>query len=428
MSVTFEKKVVSDSLIELTVTVPPEDMEKYINQAAVDLSKHIDLKGFRPGKAPRKVVESRFGVGALFQEAVNLALPKTYSDIILDEKIESLGQPEIDVKKAAHGNDFVYVAKVYVVPEITLPKYDSIKVKKEEVKTTKKEVDEALEELRKSRAKSVVVDRAAKKDDQVMVNFETFLGKVPVENGKSENHPVVIGEGKFIPGFEDEIVGLKKGDKKEFDLVFPKDYHAKHLADKKVHFKVDVIDVSERTLPKLDDAFAKDMGDFKTIDDLRKKMEENITHEKEHKESDRLEGEMLDALSAKVKVSLPENLIEQEKKKMLDEFRHMIESQGGDFSQYMETQKTDEKKLLKGFQKDAEKRVRASLVLRKVAEVEKIEVPSEEIEKELEVQKMQYSFNPDVVKRIESDEYFEYMRNILKNRKSIEFLKKKIIK
>lgn len=424
----FKKKQVSPSKIELSVTVSAEEMEKYMEQAVKTISKEIKVEGFRKGHVPRNVVEQRVGQGSVFQEATNIALPKTYAKIVLDEKIEAVGNPDIDVKKAAYGNPFEYVATVYVIPEFKLPDFSKITVKKTEVKVEKKEVEDAISEMQKQRATTNPVDRAAKKDDLVLVDFDVLQDNVPIENGKSKDHPVVIGEGKFIPGFEDKLVGKKKGDKDEFELEFPKEYHAKHLAGKKATFKVEVKDIKERVLPKLDDAFAKELGDFKGLDDLKKKLEENIKQEKENRENEKTEEEMMKKIGEKVEVELPDILIVQEKQRLLDEFRQMVEGQGGDFAQYLESQGKTEETLLEEFKDRAHDRVRAGLILRKFAEVEKIEVPEEEIEKELVLQEQQYAFNPELVERIRGAEYHEYMEGILRNRKVIELLKEKTIK
>lgn len=424
----FNKKQLSPSKIELTVTVSVEEMETYMNEAARKISQDVTIQGFRKGKVPRNVIEQRFGQGSVFQEATNIALPKTYSKIVVDEKIEAVGNPEIDVKKAAHGNPFEYVAIVYVIPEFDAPDISKVSVKKEKVTVEKKEIEEALEEIRKQQATEKDVDRAAKKGDLVVVNFDVLQDGVPIENGKSANHPVVIGEKKFIPGFEDKLIGKKKGEKDEFELKFPKEYHAKHLAGKKALFKVEVKEVKERELPKLDDAFAKKVGKFESLKDLQEKLEENITHEKQHREDDKAEEAMMKKLADMLTIEIPEILISEEKKRMLDEYKQMIEGQGGNFEQYLETQSKTEEQILDEFSEKSVERVKAGLLLRKFAEEMNTKVEDEEVAKEIQLQEAQYAYYPHVMEKLKSPEYKDYMRGILRNRKVLEHLKAQIIK
>ncbi len=423
----FKKKQLSPSQIELTVSIPPEEMEQYMDQAVETISKDIKIQGFRNGKAPRKVVEQRVGQASVFQEATNIALPRTYAKIVIDEKIEALGNPDVKVQKAAYGNPFEYTAVVYIIPEYSLPDFSKISIKKKKVTADAKDIELALAEVQKQRATTKLVDRAAKKTDLVIVDFDVLQKGVSIENGKSKDHAVVIGEGKFIPGFEEKLIGKKKGDTDEFELTFPKEYHAEHLAGKKATFKVEIKEVKENILPKLDDGFAKEMGEFKDLKDFKKKLEENIIHEKQHKEDERVEEEMMKKIIDKIKIEIPDVLIVQEKQRLLEEFRQMVEGQGGDFSQYIESQNTTEEKLLEDFRERAVARVMAGLVMRKVAEEQKISVEATEVEKEIDVQAQQYAFNPEVVERIRSKEYHEYMEGILVNKKVIDFLKKTII-
>lgn len=424
----FKKKEISPSQIELTVSVPPEEMEQYMDQAVESISKDIKIQGFRNGKAPRTVVEQRVGQASVFQEATNIALPRTYAKIVIDEKIEALGNPDVKVQKAAYGNPFEYTALIYVIPDYSLPDLSKISVKKKVEKVEDADIELALTEVQKQRATTKVVERAVKDTDLVLVDFDVFQKGVSIENGKSKDHAVTIGEGKFIPGFEEKLIGKKKGDTDEFELTFPKEYHAKHLAGKKATFKVEIKEVKENILPKLDDAFAKEMGEFKDLKDFKKKLEENIGQEKQKKEEERTEEEMMKQITEKIDVEIPDILIVQEKQRLLEEFKQMVEGQGGDFSQYIESQKTTEEKLLEDFKERAVARVMAGLVMRKVAEEQKISVEDAEIEKELDIQAQQYAFNPEVVERIKSKDYREYMAGILVNKKVVEFLKKAIIK
>ncbi|MBU1118527.1 trigger factor [Patescibacteria group bacterium] len=419
----------SPTEVELEIEVSPEEMEKYLDMAAKTLSNKVKIEGFRAGKVPRNILEMKVGKAALFDEAVNIALPKTYTQAVIDNNLEPVGDPEISPKKAAVGNPFIYVATVTILPSFTLPDLSKISVKKKEkVTVSKKDVEKTLHTLAEQRAKTTAVDRASKKGDEIVIDFKIYRDKVQIENGDYKDFPATIGDSKFIPGFEDKVVGLKKGDKKEFDLTFPKDYYEKILAGKKATFKVTVKDVKEKELPTIDDAFAQSLGGLKDLKDLEKKIEENLTVEAEKKENERQEKEILEKVNEKITVDLPKKLVAGEQEQLLREFQQMVERQGGAFDEYLESIKKTKEQLLKEFTKSAEERVKTALMLREVAKKEKLTITEEEVEKEREIHKMQYQQNPELKERVESDDYTAYLRNMLMNKKVVGFLKEKVVK
>ncbi|MBU1167778.1 trigger factor [Patescibacteria group bacterium] len=423
-----DKKDLEKQQIELTVEISPEEMEQYLDLAAKKLSSEIEIKGFRKGKVPRDVLEAKLGKGRIFEEGANIAFMKTYRDVVLEQKLEVVGEPEVKVEKLAPENPFIYKAVVGILPEITLPEIGKTKVKRKEVKIDDKELKKSLDQLQKSRAKIKVVDREAKQGDQVEIDFKTFKGNVPVDKGESKNHPLTIGEGYFIPGFEEHLIDMKKGDKKEFNLEFPKDYHEKSLAGSEVLFKVEMKEIREQELPKLDDKFAKELGQFKDLKDLEDKIKENLKKEKEKKEEQRLEMEAVRALLKEIEMEVPDSLTKEEQKKMLQEMQNMVEGQGGKFDQYLESIKKTEEQLLESFSEQALERVKTGLLLREIAKEEKIEVGDAAVAAEIEKLSKAYQHNPEVMKQIQSDEYKEYTRGILQNREVFKLLKKKMVK
>ena len=394
------KKELPKSQTELTIEASVKEIEPYLDKAARAISKEAKISGFRPGKAPRNVVEQQVGEFKLWQEATNLALPELYVKAITDEKIEAIGQPEIKLDKLAPNNPLVFKAVVTYLPPIELPDYKKIKITAKKVTADSKKVDNALKELQKSRAKLAKVDRAAKKDDAVEVSFKTLLNKVPIENGESKNHPLIIGEGYFIPGFEEKITGLKAGEQKKFSLRFPKKYHKKELADKDVDFEVEMINVQKRELPRLDDKFSKSLGQFKDMADLKKKVSDNLKKEVEEKEKSRQEIAIMEKIAGQTKVELPELIIDSEMQKMLGELKDSVTASGGEFDKYLESIKKTEDDLKKEFEPKAKQRAIFGLVLREIAKQEKVEVTDKELEEETKQTAEHYQHDKQMLKKI----------------------------
>lgn len=412
---------------ELTVEVSPKELEPYMESAAKKISKEVKIPGFRPGMAPRKIVEDRIGHEKVFELAVKDAVPKTFLKAVEQEKLEVVGKPEITPTKLAEGNPLVYKAKFAILPEISLPDFSKIKAKRKKVKVEEKEITQNIEALKKRSAKIITVNREAREGDQVEVDFETFLNEIPVEGGKSKNHPILLGSKTFIPGFEEKLIGVKAGDKKEFALQFPKDYAKKDFAGKKVEFKVNVNLVSEVTYPKFDDEFAKAQGNFKTADELKKQIEQNILAEKERKEEDRLEMEIVDKIASQVDCEIPEVVTKAEQDRIIQETKQNLMSQGVPFDKYLESIQKTEDEFKKSQLEAAMKRAKLGLILLAVQKKEKVELPHKELMQELEKMKdlfkKMYKDNQAMIEHFNSDEYRQYLGNMMINRKIFKKLK-----
>ncbi|MEW6408191.1 MAG: trigger factor [Patescibacteria group bacterium] len=420
----LEIKKLPQSQLELTVEIPAQDVEKYFNQAARNLSQNLKKPGFRPGHIPIKIVEQEIGQERFWQEAASEALKKSYVKIILDNKIEAIGLPQIQIIKIAPKNPFIYKAIISVLPKIELPDYRKIKVKKKKVKVDQKEFTKLLLNLQKNRSKYKKVERGAKIGDAIEIDFKTYLNSIPIDNGESKNHPLILGEGKFALGFEDKLVGMRTGEKKEFVLRFPKDYHQKNLADRNVEFRVEMKEIEERILPNLDDNFAKSLGEFKDLADLKEKLQQNLELEVEQKEKDRLDLEIMEKIAEKTDFELPETLIQAEVRKMIEELKNMVLVSGGEYEKYLRHIKKTEEDLKKDFGPRAEKRVKIGLILREIAKKEKINVQEEEVEKEQKKTLERYQHDPKTMEKIQSEEYKDYLRSLIQNRKVFEFLEK----
>ncbi|MFA6296935.1 MAG: trigger factor [Patescibacteria group bacterium] len=415
------------SSVKIRIEVEPKEIEGRLELASRNISKDMKMPGFRPGHIPANIVKQEVGEMRVWQEACAIVLPQMYAKAIIDNKLEAIGQPKVNVEKIAPNNPLIFTAEVALLPEFKLPDYKSIKVKEKKVEVKDSEVDAALKQLQESRTITHKIERPAQKGDMVVVDFKTFLDNIPVDKGQSVDHPIVIGEGRFIPGFEDQLIGLKALDKKEFKLNFPKDYHQKNLAGKEVEFKVEVKSVNERHLPELNDEFAKGLGKFTSIAELKSEIKKNMELEATEKARGSAEMELMDKIADKATIELPDVLVESELNKMLEELKGMVMSSGGQFDQYLQSIKKTEEELKKDLRERAEKRVKIGLILREITKQEKIEVDEKELEHEIEHTASHYQHDPKMVEKIKSPEYKDYARGLMQNKKVFEMLRKTCI-
>lgn len=417
-------KKIAKNKVEILVDVPALLTESYFKTAAEELSKDLKVKGFRPGKAPIDVVEKEIGSQKLYNEAANIAIQRTLPGILKDEKLEVVGMPEIVIKKIAKGDSMIYQVIFQLMPEVKLSDYKGLKIKKKEIKVEEDELKKSLDYLQNSRAKLVTVNRAAKKGDRIEVDFEIRSKGVKIENGESKNHPLVLGEGRFLPGFEKEIEGLKAGQEKEFSIKAPEDWPDKRIANKKLDFKAKMKLVQERNLPDINDEFAKSLGSFQSLADLKKSVKQGLTQEKEQKEKERIRIELAEKIAEKSEMDIPEALIDEEVEKIINEFKASIVNMGLEFDAYLKEIKKDINELKKDQQTQAKKRVRIGLCLKEIAKKENINISDEEVEAKINEDLKHYPNAEEVKKNIDLNQLKEYTKNILKNEKVFELLEK----
>ena len=429
------KKALPKAQMEFTVEMTVDELKPYLQSATEEIAMHRKIEGFRPGKAPYEIVVREVGEMFVYQTAASFATDGVMPKILLEEKIEIVDQPKIEVQKLAPNNPFIFKATADLVPEIKLCEYDKVKVKPmREIRIEDKEIDRVMTDLQKMRAKEALADKAAEKGDEVELDFDTFVDNVAIEHGNAKKHTLTIGEGRMIPGFEEQLIGLKATEEKEFELAFPKEYHEKSLAGKKATFKVKVTAVFKIELPKLDDEFATGLG-FKEFGDLKKHIEANIRHEKEHKEEQRVELELINELIEKSTFGeLPEVLINEETHKMFHELEDNVSREGLKFEDYLNHLKKTESDLRLDFVPDAIKRVKTGLLIRHVAKIENITADDKEIEAEIERSLASYKFHPayadklpELEKNMRSANARPYFANMIANRKTLELLKEKVL-
>jgi trigger factor len=428
--VKHEIKKLPESEIEVKVSVSWEDWKKFIDEAVKDLSKDVKIAGFRPGKAPRGMVEQQIGTAKILTEAAERAIKKTYADVLDAEKIDAIGAPQAEILKLAEGNDLEYKITTAVMPQVKLAEWKG-KIKKvnEEFKDKKAEVTEVeinkeLEKLAGTRAKLVTVRREAKNGDNVMVDFTVKKDGVPIENGTSKNHPLILGKGVFIPGFEDNVIGMKENEEKEFELEFPKDYHEKSLAGQKANFQVKVQLVQEREVPEINDEFAKSLGKFENLEALKKSIREGIEHEKKHQIEDERKSKYVEELIGSTEMDIPHILIHEELDRMVDEFRYQLQGMGMELESYLERIGKKVEDLEKDWHPQAEKRIKAAFALEEIAKQQEINIPSEKVEESMN-QTLQYYKNAgDIEKKVDLKRLYNYSKGVLTNEEVFKLLEK----
>jgi trigger factor len=392
MKYTLKKN--DNSTVTLTIEVEQKELEKHRIKAAEDISKELKIDGFRPGKVPLDVVEKNVDKKYIDAQTMDIAIQVSYAEAAMKEKLQVIAQPKIkflsDTTKS--GEPLKFEAEVAIMPEVKVKEYKSIKVPKEDVKVEKKEIEEALADLKKYFKDWKDVDRAAKKGDRVELDFEGFEPKddSPIEGTASKNHPVILGDNTLIPGFEEHVEGMKKDEKKEFELTFPKDYHKKDFSEKKIKFKVELKRIEAGEDPEINEAFAEKLtGKKLTPAELEKDIENNIKAKKSQRAEMDRENKFLEKILENTEVNLPDTLVDEEVEYMVHDMRHDLQNKGvKDFNEFLEKNKTTIEDLKKKYKPEAEKRIKVRLALTHIIEEEKIEVEDKEVDEELKKMEM----------------------------------------
>ncbi|WP_416827559.1 trigger factor [Ectobacillus polymachus] len=385
----------------LTIEVEAEEVKKGLDAAFKKVVTKVNVPGFRKGKVPRVMFEQRFGVESLYQDALDILVPEAYSKAIDETGIFPVAQPEIDVEQIEKGKALIFTAKVTVKPEVKLGEYKGFELEKLDATVTDEDVANELKGLQEKQAELVLKEEGTvEKGDTAVIDFEGFLNEVPFEGGKGENYSLEIGSGSFIPGFEDQVVGMQTGEEKEINVTFPEEYHAADLAGKPVVFKVKVHEIKTKELPALDDEFAKDVNEeVETLDELKAKLRSDLEEKKKVESENKLRNDAIEKAVEHAEVDIPEAMLETELHNMIHEFEHRIESQGMNLDLYYQFTGTDEAKLKEQMKDDALARVKTNLVLEAVIKAENVEVSDEDVEAEIAKMAEMYKMPVDAVKQ-----------------------------
>lgn len=419
-------KTLDKSQVELIVTVAPQDYQKHLERAAQRISERTAVKGFRPGKVPYEIIKKEVGEMNILQEALEAIVQETFYQAVVSEKLETIGMPKIDLEKMAPGNDLVYKATVALMPKVKLPDLGGIKIEHKVKEVKDEDLNETLDAVRGMNAIETAKEGAAEGTDKLVLDFDMFLDKVPVEGGQAKDHQVYLSEQHYIPGFNEQVKGLKKGEEKEFSLDFPKEHYQKHLAGKKVDIKVKVKEVYERQLPELSDELAKKLGQ-ESVAKLKDLIRTNLEEEAKRKADQKFEIEMLDQIIAGTEFDpIPEVLVDAERQKMFYELKADLEKHGISIEQYLADIKKDEKTLFEEFRTQAEKRAKAALISRQVAIENHIHVHDEEIDKEIKMMEAMYAQNKEYLEKLNRPEVRDTIAVSLQNRQVMAWLAAKV--
>ena len=385
------------SMVALTVEVGAADFEAAVEKAYKKQRGQIRVPGFRPGKAPRKMIEAMFGAQVFYEEAVNIALPDAYEEAVKEQELQVVGYPQVELLDVGK-EGFSFKATVAVFPEMTLGQYKGLEAPKAEAKVTDEDVDARLKEMAERNSRMVSVDRAVEKGDIANINFEGFLDGEPFDGGKGEDHDLEIGSGSFVPGFEDQLIGMKAEEERDIDITFPEDYHA-DLAGKAVVFHVKVNAVKVKEVPAIDDEFAKDVSEFDTLDELKADVRGKITAEREEAAGrafeDILMGKVADGLTGEI----PDAMVEAQAQRFVDNFRMQIQSQGLPFDKYLEMTNMDVDSLLEQAKEPAARQVKMDLAVGAIIKAEGLEATDEDVDAEYEKMAKQYGMEAEEIKK-----------------------------
>lgn len=422
MKATWEK--IEKNLGVLEVEVEAERVAAALDKAFQKVAKRANVPGFRKGKVPRPIFEARFGVESLYQDAIDILLPEVYSEAVDQTDIFPVDRPEVDVEQFAKGQPFKFKARITVKPEVKLGDYKGVEIPAVSAEVSEEELNAELERLQQRHAELVVVDEEpAQNGDTVVIDFDGSVDGVPFEGGKAERYSLELGSNTFIPGFEDQVVGLATGDFKDVTVTFPDTYHAEELAGKEAVFKVKVHEIKRKQLPELDDEFAKDVSEFDTLAEFKEDLKKQLGSRKEQEAKVAREGALVDKIGENAEVEIPEAMINGEVENMVRDFDNRLRSQGMNLDMFLGFSGQTVDDLRGQMQGDAEKRVRNNLVLEAIAKAEKIEVTQDEINKELNDMAEAYKRTPEEIRNIlAANGSLGSLNEEILIRKTIEFL------
>ncbi len=378
MQVTLENE--KENVVKLDITVPAKEAADAYNNAVKRISQYVNIDGFRKGKAPRELVERHVGVDRIKQEALEGIMPRVLSQAIDENKLDVITQPYITSYNYNIGEDLKVVAKVETRPEVTLGDYKGLTVDVEDSVIADDAMDRALENLRTQHAESkIITDRETKDTDIVKIDFDGYVGEEKIKGGEGKNYSLDLAHSTFIPGFAEQLVGKKLNDEFTIEVTFPEDYHDEKLKGQKANFKIKINEISEKILPELNDEFVAKVGPFKTVDDLKADIQKYLDQSRENANKNNSENEIFKAAIANAKVEIPQSMIDREAQSLLAEYKNRLAAQG--ISWEMLTKAQGEKELLDNLNEDAKTRIKNSLVIDKIAKVEKIELERADLDK-----------------------------------------------
>ena len=385
------------SRVALTIETSAEEFEAAVNKAYLKMRGKINVPGFRVGKAPRKIIEKMYGAEVFYEEAVNIILPDAYEAAVKEQELEVVGYPQVELESCTK-DGVVFKCTVAVYPEVKLGQYKGLEAPKAEVKVVAADVNARLKEMADRNSRLVSVERAVKKGDTADIDFEGFDNGVAFDGGKGENFDLEIGSGSFVPGFEDQLIGMKAGEEKDIDITFPENY-TPELAGKPVVFHVKVNEVKEKQVPAIDDEFAKDVSEFDTLKDLKADIKKKLTAERTESVQRAFEDVLMAKVAEGIEADIPEEMVELQAERMMEQFKQQLASQGIPFDQYLKMTNTAEADFRKQAQGPAADQVKMDLAVEAIIKAEGLEASDEDVESEMKSVAEKYGMDLDAVKK-----------------------------
>lgn len=385
------------SRVALTIETSAEEFEAAVNKAYLKMRGKINVPGFRVGKAPRKIIEKMYGAEVFYEEAVNIILPDAYEAAVKEQELNVVGYPEVELESCTK-DGVVFKCTVAIYPEVKLGQYKGLEAPKAEVKVAAADVNARLKEMADRNSRLVSVDRAVKKGDTADIDFEGFDNGKAFDGGKGENFDLEIGSGSFVPGFEDQLIGMKAGEEKDIDITFPENY-TPELAGKPVVFHVKINEVKVKEVPAIDDEFAKDVSEFDTLKDLKADIKKKMTVERTEAAQRAFEDVLMAKVAESVEAEIPTEMVELQAAQMTEGFKQQLASQGILFDQYLKMTNTTEADFIKQAYGPAEQQVKMDLAVKAIIDAEKLDATDDEVEAEMKNVADKYGMDLDTVKK-----------------------------
>ena len=420
MGIKIEKTDNTNEL-KLEFIIEAEKFENAMKDVYKKNAKYFTIPGFRRGKAPYNIVEKQYGKEIFYEDAFNEVVPPVYDEEIKNNNIEAVSRPDIEIKQMEKGKDLIFTAVVQIKPEVELGKYKGIEIKKIEYNVSDKDIEDELNKMAEKNSRLVSVeDRAVKKDDIAVIDFEGFVDDKPFDGGKAENYELTIGSNTFIPGFEDQIIGMKIDEEKEINVKFPDEYFSKDLSGKDAKFKVKLHEIKVKELPKIDDEFAKDVSEFETLSELKNNIKEKFEKNNEEKQKSETEDEAIKAVCDNVNIDIPSGMIDTEIDRMLEDMEGRLRYQGIGLDQYLQIIGKTRDEMRKEYEETAKESVKSRLVLEKIAEKEKIVPEEKQIKEKLDEFAKAYNRTEEELR--ENKELVDFIERNLKIQNTIKFI------
>ena len=421
MSLQVEK--LEKNMAKLTVEVSAEQFEKALTASYNKNKNRFNIPGFRKGKAPQAMVEKMYGVGVLYEDAIEEALDATYGDAVKESGLEIVSRPEIGVEQIEKGKPFIYTATVAVKPEVTLGEYKGVEVEGAKADVTDEDVQNELKKVQEQNARLLTVeDRGVEDGDQTVIDFEGFVDGKGFEGGKAEDYPLTIGSHSFIDTFEEQLIGKKIGEECEVNVTFPTEYHAADLAGKPATFKVTVKEIKVKELPELNDEFASEVSEFDTLDEYKKDVEKKLAEKKEIEANSKNEDAVVAKVVENASMEIPDKMIDAQAENMVQDMARRMQSQGLSLDMYLKYTGMTVEQMKEQARPDAEKRIRTRLVLEAVAQAENIQISDEKVDEEVAKMAEAYKMEVDKLKSYMSESDIKQMKEDLAVQQAVDLL------